>query len=701
MNLSENAQQVIFGYLNKSIETPSLILETLLLINKEKQEKRLIVMTQYCVYLFISDKNTIVLDDMNYFYYITSIKKSKGRYRLKFADKSFIFVGQTAEIIAQMAVNLISNIFLEIEMNDVSSSLMPHMSCFPSILNRFLARMIAKKNVPPDNVIASFKKAINGIHQTFNLEQIESSDKYLDGILISLIIAPSIKHIIIPYSDIKKFWTIVANFAADTMNLEWITVSNQPEPYDEFQSFYSILCKTESLSFHKLEFKDVLFTEDMLRSLLASLNSRIVTDIVFNHCGFDMPEEIINEIFFNIRRRTKLLFIGFSTWNFEKRNELLKTICEIRNISLKGIDYEISKILESLQSITCQTLNLSSNKGILPVNDNIKLPTGLKKLLLNNIQWCGRNISRIIELCGESPNPIALELANAYIDSLEEQIFNNKIDNINPGSIEVFVWNNNTISKSVLNFLTRGENINFIGLAGIDIQNLNDKSFLKQIKAEFLDIHGTSTKLRDSIPEILDLLSNSQVKFINISHNEMGTYVLPQLVKVLQKYSNLKQIIIEDNNLDNLIKLRDFVTKMMSFKKLCIFFPWYEIYKLCYRSVPATAIDLQKYFRFPKYKLEPSLSADEWESSVKGYYPENDIANNIDNTQPIECPNSNYNQYEEEEEYDDSDIDGNPDIMNLDIIKPPVNIIEKLNNDVEYSKNIPQLFDALINSPQL
>ena len=688
MNLSQNAQKIVFDNLCKPYETPTLIVDSTILLNNNEKEKRLIVMTQFSIFLFFKENDSIKLDDKNYFYYIRSIKKSKGRYRLRFADKSFTFVGQSAEFIAQMAVCQVQNIFIEVEMNDISQSLLPAEKYFPSILNRFLARMIAKNNVPPLNFIESFKKSINGIQQTFDLGEIESSDKYLDGILISLIIAPNIKHLIIPYTNNPKFWTIVGNYVVSSTQLEWITVSNQPGPKDQFENFFNILQKDSSLTFYKLEFKGVIFNKNMLNSLISSLSTKIITELIFNGCGFDMQEHQINDLFFNIQKRTRLNLIGFSSWYFENRNELLEKIYSIGEISLQGIDLEINRILDSIQSTRCFSLNLSSTAGLLPLNQDVKLPIGLKKLYLNNVKWSGQVLTKIIKLCSEHKNPMTLELANIQINDNEKQFFEKSLNNLVPGSIEAFVWNNNFLSQSIKSFIMKGENLNFLGLAGIDFYQ--ETEFLKQLNVECLDIHGTKTKLRESVPEVLQSLSQSKVKFINISHNAMGISLLPQLENVLLKYTNLR----------HLVKLKDFANKMTANKKLHIYFPWYEIYKLCLRSVPATAINLKKFFYISSTKKNDSLSAEEWEKIANGYYPENDFAESIDNITPIECPNSDYNPYPEEED-EESEFEEKRDIWNLDIIKPPENIIEKLQSEVEESQTISKLLDSLINSSQI
>ena len=691
MNVANVLAKKAILEIDQQVEIPVLLMmATILSKERDSEESRLVLMTPYSLYLFDADGDDVNLRDVLHFYNIESIKENKGRYRIKFKTRSLIFIGDTACAIAKMAVCQTMNIFTENELFNFSENLLPKENYFPSPRTRFVAKLIAKGNVPPADKLNECINHISSISSHFDIGKVEGISDYLSCVLFAILIARCITHLTIPSVGNSHFWDDLIDFIGTNSNIRWLTISNNPEPIDDFRSFCEFVREGGCDGLHILEFKDVMFTEKTLNYLFMASSTNNLETLIFNHCGFDMTEKMLNRTLGAIRKRTRITRVGFFTWNFDKRDELLNSMFTLNRLHLMGCDIELSKLLSVASKTMCSELNFSSNPATTPLSSNLSFSEHLTRLSLNNIKWTGTMLTTIVSLATKTKEPFALHIANAEIKESDKIVFDNALAKMKAGNLESFVWSGNYLTNNITKFMMSGK-INFLGLAGIRFDS--NYNFLSSLKCEYLDIHGTKRKLGNDVVPVLNALSKSSVTFVDISHNDFGLYNIKEVAKAIEKYPKLRCINIDDNNVINAFAIKEFGQKFFNNKKLFIFYPWQDIYKIYKNTLASSALESNKYFHVPKSRRQGSLSADDWQATIDGFYPENNISEDVDSIPPIDCPNSDYYPDDDDDDNDENDSseDIDNDIWKFDILTPPSNVIESINEMVQSTHSIQNL----------
>ena len=393
----------------------------------------------------------------------------------------------------------------------------------------------------------------------------------------------------------------------------------------------------------------------------------------------------LNTYIGGLRKRSKIRELGFISTYFINRTELLHSCFSMFSLSLKGCGIELPKIFEYIDEIHCVELDFSSNYCTLPFNHKILIPSQTTKLSLNGIEWKSHKmLVDIFIASSQAKSPIQLNLANMKMCDNELEQFDDCVNNINSGSIDGLSWNNNKLTSNFKKFITKSS-IKFLSLAGINLEK--ETAFLSQLKVKYLDIHGTSKfKLNKSLILILNCLSQSNVTYINCPHNLMGLDNFESFLDAICNFKTLHGINFDNNGFTNYKVQQNIITKLSKFnKKLKIYYPFIDIGSFASKTMGSKLNELKQAFVIPKYSnSDSSPSYNEWEKVLIGFYQEDNVAIDVDDLPIIEAPNGDYAiESNEEEDDDDFEVAQNSHILELNIMMPSQNVIEKLQQDAD------------------
>lgn len=694
--ISDEYFSMIFNKID-TLHNPPLLNTWATLKRRNKDDvKRIVVITPFSMMIFKEKAKNLQLEDTSYFFEIESIKSKQDIYTIKFFDKVYTFVGDSAKGISEMVVSQVLSIFYPEEVPNVRIPNLSFDSSVPTPYNRFYARLIAKGRVPPDNILNDFQDSISHLSSNFDISKVNGLSDYVDGVFSAIEVAPNVTHITIPHTNFPKFWASLTNFLKKNKTVEWLTISNVPGDDDDFPNFCAVFKDNDNETVQHIEFKDIIVEERALNTLVVAFSSRELISLSFNHCAFDFSEKMVAINIGNIRKRSKIREIGFASTYFIKRTELLESLFIMNSLSLCGCSIELSQLFSYTSKLRCAELDFSSNPATVPFTKPVEIPQTTSRISLNGIEWKADMLIEIIKATAKAHLKPQINIANATFKEGELDKFDSEIGKVDPGNIDGFSWNNNELTSGVISFIQKG-NINFIGLAGIPFPpNL---SFFSNLGSEYLDIHGTDNcKLGSRLPSVITALANSKVTFVNVSHNDCGAENMDKLIKAITEYPTLRCINIDDNKFTTMSCMKKFVQNFKDMKKLYVYVPHCDLSAILKNAQPSRVLDLSNQFHHPKAKRsERGASGNEWEIIIKEWYPENDMHVNPDEIPPIEAPNSDY-CIEEEEEVDEIDENDTVDIWKYDVMVPPENMIEKIQSRLSDECSIPKLVDKIIQS---
>lgn len=637
----------IDDHINRKKETPTLMTWARKINRKEEEKEKLVVVTPYSIYCFKKVGDGIEFGSVCYFYNVLEMKKQHYRFKIRFKDNIYHFIGEEAPIIAEMCAMQVYSIFYPEEVPFISRKSFPP-NAVPTPLNRFLAKEATKGSLPSQEMIDALKDYIDDCDQLFNIGYIKNLWNHLGGVLFAIKTLPYITQVIIPRIEYPAAWDTLITFWQENVYCRWVTISLPVFPDEGFRKFAFFIAEHPNENIEILEFKNLNIYYSTISLLYNAFQKNEIQKIIFNHCNMNMTEQKLTQILGAARRRSHIRGFGFISMESEKIQTVIPKISILKHISLISMGLEIAPLLKKLLPLGLYTINLSGNKANEDLKGEISITTEPYKLSLNSITWKPKTLYQVISKVKRSQGWCSLELANAHLDDEEWEEFDKKISGHSPEKIDSFNWANNHISQEIMDFLVKGQ-LNFICLAGIDITKF--KPTLSKFHCKYLDIHGTSEfQLEGGIIDVMEGLTTSMIDFVNINSNNIGVEHLEKLSELIEKFSSLRCIALDDNNFTDIGALRTLGDRFLANKKFYIWFPERDIAKITLTTHSSVATNLKDHFHLPKHSRRGTLAGDEWMNSIYGFNAEDDDYKEYSALPPVENKGKAPSDDDDEEE---------------------------------------------------
>jgi len=690
--INNETVQMISEYINFNQDPMTLPTWCDILTKKKDLVKRLVVLTQFSIYVFKPNKDRISIEDKAHFYDISSIKIVDGGYRFKFMSGSFNFQGDSAKILADLASTQLYSIFLEGEMPSLSQELKKDSSAFrpvPTAFNRFCARLLSKNRFPPQSIMGKVTDLLRNMPPNFDLSSFPGLSDYIDGILFALGVNNNVTHLSIPKSDKEGFWDYLSHFIKYDECVIWLTVHNPVLPIEDFNTFCDVVKQSKNVSLQVIEFKDIIIGDKALESIKQLHITKQFQSIQFSHCSFNIAEKNLLSYVDNYNKHLKYSGIGFNTMYFIKRNELISSIFGFRAISLRGIGIELSKLFEFLHKSRVSYCDFSSNPCNEPISVNLRFPSTLSRLYLDNINWCSQNLGAVFMISSCSNPKISLSIARISMDNKDWPVFDTIIGGFGPPNIEAINWAGNNITAYFSRYLLRNENLEYICLSGCNLSSEHIMNYFRVSNITYLDIHGTTDKKLGNLAlQILDCIKdNKTIAWLDISHNSIGEQNSRAFYEKLFLCTNLRNVQFDNNGFTNFSSFKFFYENItIKNKNLYVYFPKMDVSKMIEKGVAfkSQIEQITKNVKSPKPPQRVSASFEEWMMNINGFFHEDNMYDDPEEVQMLDAPLSDYVPDEEEEENDviqDVFNIWTPQLMQLpllDIEKELQNISEKI-----------------------
>lgn len=451
---------------------------------------------------------------------------------------------------------------------------LPQISRFMYLTNKLNLKM-------PIKLIKRYEEDLEK-NQLIDFASYPSSSSYLDLLIDSITVGPSLTSLSIPAGLKKSNWRLVEKILKYNSKLSYIVF------YDKIDSsFFKLAEDISSYSIESVKFCDSQFRNEHAQILLTFLKNAKVHNLAF--LNKSKNSNACDSSFLN-----RMASVGdlsqistLSLENFQKigAQNLFKNFKGLKNIKIlndednEGTNFEedISTIINSIPLASIlESIEIKCGKAISKIDTDMTISKTLNSITLSQIQWEQNTfIDAWVFFSRHQPNMnLKLDFSGAtppdriwsdFFEILPQYKPSKKLSKITDLRFE-----SNPIKLQFILFLKRLPNLQKLSIAGSLSQD--NPSLIEQF-GQFVSSSSTLKELNVSgneygvlrtsiIPLLKEMQNNKSIEVLDVSNNNFGEQGLRALKELLLSSKSIRWINFSGNKVDSSDALVSFFDSM-------------------------------------------------------------------------------------------------------------------------------------------
>ena len=582
---------------------------------KDLKGDAIVVLTDFSISIFQYNSESKLIQKFKEWIVSTKAIKSdkKQHYSFEFYNSSFKLITPLFDLIQIYQMHLY-NLLQPDEIPELPEEfLLPknELPISPNLTKRFVAFSMLQNHYPPLELVRNLETFMKTTPDHFALSDVPGLDSFFETFLIGLSAFNKINHLTINGNPDSPYQSM-AKHSSSLKNIKWITLTIPPDQY-----FYEFLSSLSGFKLNRLDFEDISLSINALDSLNTFSVNKQITFLSFNHVSFDMKESKVLDVFSNLVKSNHVETLGFTTFRFDKRRQLLDTIFGLKSLYLQGTGVDLSLLFKMLAKSNASFVDFSGSKCRKLIDPSLRFNPNLCKIILNHISYTAESLQTIFNIIANHTQPLSVSLSFAQLTNQHWKEFFDK--NIPLRNIQVLNWIQNPLSHQFIKLLTKSSQLKYLGVGGRPKAEGIIEIIEKTSSIEYLDISGTEKKMKGNVMKVMTALKKSKrsIRHIDVSKNDIGN-------KNFQNFYELAMDCVDDficdsnGFIDNDVyeKLFDECKKKHHrIKATCPYFDYSNIQSK--RQRKRIIEDFEQYWGFKV--SDKTLQEIEWKYHVSGY----------------------------------------------------------------------------------
>lgn len=482
---------------------------------------------------------------------------TRGEISFKLEDKSYTF--KLLDIVIQHLREILSE-------DEFPSLEIPAGYNHPIIssrlrgVKRLRAKIFGSMENPNIEVINKYKNAIFGQPKKLYLKELDLPDGYLEHVLDSLVVEPTIETVVFPRNTTAK-WPEIGKFFSMPTYVKNVKIYEKIDPrFDSFPQYFQDIKNTvlQSITFSCPKYRETniaaiseIYSSTPIQSLqIVECSSSIVKKITEFSCKW----KGLKELGFHGVANLDLKFI------VTKLHQLTKIILVNCNIDVGILLYGLS----SMSNCRVKSIDLTSNRSQKVAEKRFNIPPSLEEIILDKVDYRSRTFIDIFKKLITNTTPLKLSFKDTFLENDQwQQFYQSSIFKFDDGVDCVYTpksinWDGNVVQPQFFELLDCCINLQTLSLSecfktSADIISLLSFIPRNQVITSLI-IKGTKKQrdvenvqyIQSSVRTFLNptccaqileaVAKNRTLEFLDLSYNEFGVNVLDELANTL--YSN-------------------------------------------------------------------------------------------------------------------------------------------------------------------
>ena len=244
----------------------------------------------------------------------------------------------------------------------------------------------------------------------------------------------------------------------------------------------------------------------------------------------------------------------------------------MKAMSLTNCGIDVYDLLEqlSVEKVKIVQIDASGNVSKKPLSSDMPLPPTVASFVMRDIEWESGNLATFMEITGKHRYKwLKVDISGAKMSANDWLKFDDFMGSHSNRSLTHFVYDNNRMSESVVNFMKACPSLTCVWMQG-SLGQADDcvPLFCEYLKScttlRTLHITGSlKTRLGSALKQILGTLKSSRsLQFLDINDHGIGRDLLPMLTDFFETNKSVTELMIDGNNILDLKGLEEFVGKL-------------------------------------------------------------------------------------------------------------------------------------------
>lgn len=405
----------------------------------------------------------------------------------------------------------------------------------------------------------------------FDFRNLMSFPQTFDVILYALIGEPSIRSVILPSTPEQKHWISLGKLLKFSKSIKEIETMEQPD--ETIKTFVEILNSSKNTRLMNLRFRRAEYTEGFVTylTLLIQHLPKLVELSIEDGLTEKGLESFIDN-FNTCAEYERISVLSLRETKGINLSKLIRLAPKIRSLDLRACDIDISTALKEFSRCDIETLNLSENKALAPLDPETKITPTLSKIIVSNVVWLQKNFINFLKFISNAQKEIEsgsfyLDISGIKInDASDMQSAISEMKVIPFSYLTTLIFNGNLINSDFLVFLSQCKSLRTLSITDC---------FLSPgpLYTHFLQILKDSTTLTELVirttkdpfspqmtKSLFDCLKqNSSIRTLDFQDQHQGNSLLAYLKDLVEKNDSIKEIKFDNNSLSSLNALESLV----------------------------------------------------------------------------------------------------------------------------------------------
>lgn len=491
---------------------------------------------------------------------------SNSSFHINYQSGNFQAEHPNSSLIVSKIFNYLKDILFQDELPEIhidNSFLVstPPIQC-PQ-LHRFLYFTTKLNMNPPQKLIKKYKEELKN-NQMLDFFSYPSVSTYIDLLMDSITIGPSIESISLPSASTHLIWQNFEKIVKYNHKLNKVIF------HETINHNFLKLAENIPHTIETITFCDSDFQEEHSQALYSFLRNANVHDLTFyNCCSFQFIRKLFESGDLNFVTTFSMVYIEDIDASL-----IYNHLRNLKKLKVSNTDTDISIFINSLpETTTIEKLSIKSAAAIQPINTDFTIPKTLHSITLEKIRWEQTTFfdcyfffvqhvpTRDLCLNFSSANPPDKIWKN-FFEMLPQFLTSKKFP-----KIQKLKFESNPIKLPFIQFLKALTHLQKLSLSkSLDQENMEAiGQFLSSCTTlKSLNLSGNQTgALGPSIVQLLNYIQkNKSIEKFDVSNNNFGDQGLHALQELLMSNKLINNICFSGNKIEMPDSLFSFFDQM-------------------------------------------------------------------------------------------------------------------------------------------
>ena len=461
-----------------------------------------------------------------------------------FKDKiSFKIENKRVEVILKTILQYMYNILTDKEMPEVDLFEFDYTLLQKSqfaLYHRFKAIILTENVQTPDDLIERLHDFVRANCDSIDVYTLDPHGAHIPYILRSLQVDTKIKTLIVQTPLKGCLWKDLGDFVSYNTSIHHI-ISYEPLTQD-FQHFVAGFKKNPRSKINQLSILRAKITKkynEMLANLINihPLDTLCIANSLLGPTAIDFL--YVFEKSPNMQKLQTLTLDGTKGIDISL---MLRVTKNLKTLSVCNCQLELSLLFGFLayeKETHLEKLIANFNRARVNINEKLELPPTIKEINLRGIEFQGDNLLHILQITNK--HPLTLDVSKAELHQNAWQRLMASYDSIEDPKFTGFGWSDNPIDLETLDFFDRCTHLEYLYLgSSFDPQNKNFLEILNFLatnnsikRLDFSCAQNNQTNPATLSVVISPLRENKHLREIDLSGNSVNNTTLQTLCDVL------------------------------------------------------------------------------------------------------------------------------------------------------------------------